>query len=417
MVIFVDDLDRCPPDVIVSTLEALNLLLQAEGAPVTAVIGIDSSHVKRALIHEKGPCESDQDAEKYLQKMISLPCAIPPITPDVGQQFAVNTYYDSMEADAMYNFLTILAGHRFVQYEGKKYEVWSAALQTKLDDYRRKYHEENQGGEDSNALQETKHLKERQNEARDMVDMVVESIERQQFLELEKPEKMESSMPKDMEKEVKEESTSTLTLVSSNDLVRDKEAKSTNGTQQSQKPKATKTAEAPLSMPMILLMKKFGNLPADQGRGAKRLSRVCTVAWDLAKLYYTRPEESEYDFTSMEENLVKLLIACNRWPMQMACASLSLEEKIDFEIETALSMHPLKPLSLLSNPEKGLLAMLLKGIKMSHVRGLRMFLLNLDPSMVSQVEERMRAADSSSECRSVHGFSSGRKNESCGFFF
>lgn len=78
LLIFIDDLDRCPKDVVVKVLEAIILLL-AE-APITCWLAIDSRVVATSIEDAYGTVFSKAGISGYefLEKIIQLPCARQP---------------------------------------------------------------------------------------------------------------------------------------------------------------------------------------------------------------------------------------------------------------------------------------------------------------------------------------------------
>ena len=88
IVLFIDDLDRCPPDRVVEVLEATQLLLKTELFVV--VLAMDVRYVTRALektyngilVHQGDPSGLD-----YIEKIIQLPYQIRPIQSSAVQGF------------------------------------------------------------------------------------------------------------------------------------------------------------------------------------------------------------------------------------------------------------------------------------------------------------------------------------------
>jgi len=76
LVVFVDDLDRCLPDIAISTLEAMRLLLFV---PRTAfVIAADDQMIKSAVrIHFKDDGYNDDLVTNYFDKLIQISIAVP----------------------------------------------------------------------------------------------------------------------------------------------------------------------------------------------------------------------------------------------------------------------------------------------------------------------------------------------------
>ncbi|WP_304608881.1 P-loop NTPase fold protein [Glycomyces amatae] len=85
IVLYIDDLDRCPPDVVVKVLEAVHLLL---AQPVFAiVVGADVNWLMRSLAQHYGPVLAEdaapgdpKSALRYLEKIFQIPLALAPMT-------------------------------------------------------------------------------------------------------------------------------------------------------------------------------------------------------------------------------------------------------------------------------------------------------------------------------------------------
>lgn len=96
LVVFVDDLDRCLPEKAVEVLEALKLFLDVEGC--IFILGIDQQVVERGIklryreLTEANHSDDVQleeliDGRKYLEKIIQIPFALPPISSDAMGQY------------------------------------------------------------------------------------------------------------------------------------------------------------------------------------------------------------------------------------------------------------------------------------------------------------------------------------------
>ncbi|WP_030154532.1 P-loop NTPase fold protein [Glycomyces sp. NRRL B-16210] len=86
IVLYIDDLDRCPPDVVVKVLEAIHLLL---AQPVFAiVVGADVDWLLHSLKEHYGPVieggasSSPDGARHYLEKIFQIPFTLAPMTAD-----------------------------------------------------------------------------------------------------------------------------------------------------------------------------------------------------------------------------------------------------------------------------------------------------------------------------------------------
>ena len=80
IILFIDDLDRCPPDKVVEMLEALQLLVKTELFVV--VVALDTRYVTLALEDRyKGILEAGRNPSglDYLEKIIQLPYRLPPV--------------------------------------------------------------------------------------------------------------------------------------------------------------------------------------------------------------------------------------------------------------------------------------------------------------------------------------------------
>jgi len=79
LAVLIDDLDRCLPESIVSTLEAIKLFLSVPGTAF--VIAADERIVSQAIARRYPP-ENYKEfdiAQEYLDKLVQIPCIIPPM--------------------------------------------------------------------------------------------------------------------------------------------------------------------------------------------------------------------------------------------------------------------------------------------------------------------------------------------------
>ena len=84
LVVFVDDLDRCLPDQAVEVLEAVKLFLDVPGC--VFVLGVDRAVLEEGIRVRYRGYETTLDGAQYLEKIIQIPFALPPIrTEDVNQ--------------------------------------------------------------------------------------------------------------------------------------------------------------------------------------------------------------------------------------------------------------------------------------------------------------------------------------------
>jgi hypothetical protein len=85
VVLYIDDLDRCPPDKVLEVLEAVHLLLALELFVV--VVGVDPRWLQRSLRHQYRALVTDGDIEsdpylhvmpiEYLEKIFQIPLTLP----------------------------------------------------------------------------------------------------------------------------------------------------------------------------------------------------------------------------------------------------------------------------------------------------------------------------------------------------
>lgn len=88
IVLFIDDLDRCPPDRVVEVLEATQLLLKTELFVV--VLAMDVRYVTRALekTYDRILCrQGDPSGLDYIEKIIQIPYQIRPMTQSAVPQY------------------------------------------------------------------------------------------------------------------------------------------------------------------------------------------------------------------------------------------------------------------------------------------------------------------------------------------
>ncbi|MFO7679284.1 MAG: P-loop NTPase fold protein [Chloroflexota bacterium] len=82
VVLFIDDLDRCPPPKVVEVLEAVQLLLRTKLFVI--VLGLDTRYVTRALEKEYDRIltrDGDPSGLDYIEKIIQIPYRVRPIEP------------------------------------------------------------------------------------------------------------------------------------------------------------------------------------------------------------------------------------------------------------------------------------------------------------------------------------------------
>jgi hypothetical protein len=79
VVVFVDDLDRCQPERIVQVLDAIKLFLDVPGC--VYVLGLDREIIEQAVKTKFENYDNpSEEAQQYLEKIISLPFDLPPLS-------------------------------------------------------------------------------------------------------------------------------------------------------------------------------------------------------------------------------------------------------------------------------------------------------------------------------------------------
>ncbi len=94
IVLYIDDLDRCPPRVVIQVLEAIHLML---ALPVfTVVVGVDARWLTRAIRQHYAtmldgapmhPAEGNAFAAHYLEKIFQIPLVLRPMDDEAFAEF------------------------------------------------------------------------------------------------------------------------------------------------------------------------------------------------------------------------------------------------------------------------------------------------------------------------------------------
>ncbi|MBD2469577.1 P-loop NTPase fold protein [Nostoc sp. FACHB-145] len=88
VIVYIDDLDRCPPNIVVEVLEAVQLLVK--NRLFIAVLAIDERYINRALAKQYQGVLSRQGRPSpadYLEKIIQIPYRVTPITDSALRQY------------------------------------------------------------------------------------------------------------------------------------------------------------------------------------------------------------------------------------------------------------------------------------------------------------------------------------------
>jgi hypothetical protein len=99
LVVFIDDLDRCLPDTIVDTFEAIRLFLHV---PKTAYVIATDRRIAQAAIEARYPANREGDdnlAVDYLEKILQLSINIPPLAEPEAETY-INLLFAELWLDA-----------------------------------------------------------------------------------------------------------------------------------------------------------------------------------------------------------------------------------------------------------------------------------------------------------------------------
>jgi len=99
VVVLVDDLDRCLPDAVIESLEAIKLFLSVDR--MAFVIAADEDMVRSAIAASlAGTGRASAFADLYLEKIVQLPLTIPALTPDDAVTYATLLLSATADNDA-----------------------------------------------------------------------------------------------------------------------------------------------------------------------------------------------------------------------------------------------------------------------------------------------------------------------------
>lgn len=120
IIVFIDDLDRCSPDTIIGTLEAIKLFLFTK--KTAFVIGADERLIKYAVKRRfpEVPGENLEVGRDYLEKLIQYPIRIPPLN-----RIELTTYVNLLFSQ--------LYSKNFEEFDGIRDQVMQAKLTKGFD--------------------------------------------------------------------------------------------------------------------------------------------------------------------------------------------------------------------------------------------------------------------------------------------
>jgi hypothetical protein len=99
VVLYIDDLDRCPPSVVAKVLDAVHLLL---ALPLfTVIVGVDPRWLERSLTQTHrdlfGQDSSPAAPSDYLEKIFQLTYNLPPLTRDSTEELLAGAWGDILQ--------------------------------------------------------------------------------------------------------------------------------------------------------------------------------------------------------------------------------------------------------------------------------------------------------------------------------
>lgn len=131
LVVFIDELDRCNPNTILDTLEAIRLFLFTEHT--SFIIGADERHVTYAVKKKYSEIEGNQIdiGKEYLEKMIQYPIRIPQLGNKEVEFYILSLFLQNqLEAEEFEKVLDFIAKEKkenFIEFE-LTYEALNKAL-------------------------------------------------------------------------------------------------------------------------------------------------------------------------------------------------------------------------------------------------------------------------------------------------
>ena len=121
LVVFIDELDRCNPDTILDTLEAIRLFLFTQNT--SFVIGADERHVIYSVKKKYSEIEGNQIdiGKEYLEKLIQYPIRIPQLSNKEVEFYILSLLFQNeLSEDEFKDFLNFISESKeenFIEFE------------------------------------------------------------------------------------------------------------------------------------------------------------------------------------------------------------------------------------------------------------------------------------------------------------
>ncbi len=156
LVVLIDDLDRCNPDRIIETLEAIKLFLSVQGT--TFVIAADESVIQYA-IKKKYPKTNDSEpdiSKEYIEKIIQLPIYIPELSgKDIENYLTLLMAQKYLETETFEELLKIIYEERILVNEDK---ITLSKLNELMEKTSKKIKDEDEYIKDINVIENIKSI-------------------------------------------------------------------------------------------------------------------------------------------------------------------------------------------------------------------------------------------------------------------
>lgn len=110
VVLFLDDLDRCPPDYVLEMLHTVRTVTECPGLVTVLVLNRDA--VEQAVRHHQGVGES---SEEYLRRFIDVAVDLPPLGGEPGEEWALRQQWVARMAEGL-GLWGLLAGDQAARF-------------------------------------------------------------------------------------------------------------------------------------------------------------------------------------------------------------------------------------------------------------------------------------------------------------
>lgn len=118
LIVFIDDLDRCDPNTVIETLEAIKLFLFAPNT--TFIIGADERLIKYAVKRRFPEIPGEKEVSRdYLEKLIQIPIRVPALSEHELQTYInllfIQQYYEENKFNVIREKVLLERGNKFFE--------------------------------------------------------------------------------------------------------------------------------------------------------------------------------------------------------------------------------------------------------------------------------------------------------------